>query len=72
MSNIWLEDAESTHMYNGQAFVVDFYAHPTGGTWQCCDSRHWTRARATTKQEAIELCHKEWDEYIIEINQLKK
>jgi hypothetical protein len=44
-------------------FVVDFYPHPLGNTWQCSDSNHYIRARANTKQEAIDQAHKEWDEY---------
>ena len=63
MSNPFLEDGESTHEYNNQMFVVDFYPHPLGNTWQCSDSNHYIRARANTKQEAINKAHKEWDEY---------
>jgi hypothetical protein len=36
---------------------------PLGNTWQCSDSNHYIRARANTKQEAIDQAHKEWDEY---------
>jgi len=63
MSNPFLQDGESTHEYNNQMFVVDFYPHPLGNTWQCSDSSHYIRARANTKQEAIDQAHKEWDEY---------
>lgn len=63
MSNPFLEDGESTHEYNNQMFVVDFYPHPLGNTWQCSDSSHYIRARANTKQEAIDQAHKEWDEH---------
>ena len=63
MSNPFLEDGESTHEYNNQMFVVDFYPHPLGNTWQCSDSSHYIRARANTKQEAIDQAHKEWDDY---------
>jgi len=63
MSNPFLQDGESTHEYKNQMFVVDFYPHPLGNTWQCSDSNHYIRARANTKQEAIDQAHKEWDEY---------
>jgi hypothetical protein len=63
MSNPFLQNGESTHEYKNQMFVVDFYPHPLGNTWQCSDSSHYIRARANTKQEAIDQAHKEWDEY---------
>jgi hypothetical protein len=63
MNNPFLQDGESTHEYKNQMFVVDFYPHPLGNTWQCSDSSHYIRARANTKQEAIDQAHKEWDEY---------
>jgi hypothetical protein len=63
MSNPFLQDGESTHEYKNQMFVVDFYPHPLGNTWQCSDSNHYIKSRAYTKQEAIDQAHKEWDEY---------
>ena len=63
MSNPFLQDGESTHEYKNQMFVVDFYPYALGNTWQCSDSNHYIRARANTKQEAIDEAHKEWDEY---------
>ena len=64
-----LEDAESTHTYKGISFAVDFYPNNTGdprrgtGVWQCSDQGHIIRERADSKQTAIELAHKSWDEY---------
>ena len=68
MSNKFLQDAESTHLYNGKLFIVHFYPNLNEGTWQCSDSRHSIRARAITKQKAIDLCHKHWHEYAIKEN----
>ena len=63
VTNPFLQDAESVHEYNDQIFVVDYYPHPNGGVWQCCDARHYVRARANTKQEAIKEAQQQWDEY---------
>ena len=63
MSNPFLQDGESTHEYNNQIFVVDYYPHTNGVTWQCCDANHYFRTRANTKEEAIKECHKKWDKY---------
>ena len=65
VSNKFLQNAESTHLYNDKLFIVHFYPNLNKGTWQCCDSRHLIRATAITKQEAIDLCHKHWHEYAI-------
>jgi hypothetical protein len=67
MSNPFLEGGESTHEYNGQMFVVDCYSK----TWQCSDGNHWVRARASTKEEAINDAHKMWDNYLIKIGRSK-
>ena len=64
MQNPFLQDGESTHIYNGRTFIVDFYPHQSGGTWQCSDSGHIVRMRASTKDEAIRLTHERWDNYI--------
>lgn len=63
MSNPFLEEGESTHQYNGQMFVVDYF--PEHNMWQCSDGNHWVRARANTKEEAIDKAHKDWDDYVI-------
>jgi hypothetical protein len=62
MSNPFLEDGESLHEYGGTTFVVDYYP-ARGGAWQCSDAKFTVKGRATTKQEAIEDAHREWDEY---------
>lgn len=63
IGNPFLQDAESTHEYNNQMFVVDYYPHPNGGTWQCCDANHYFRTRAKTKEKAIQEAHNEWDKH---------
>ena len=62
--NPFLEDGESTHVYNGQAFVVDYY--PDCDMWQCSDGRHFVRGSGNTKAEAIQSAHEQWDAYIHE------
>ena len=63
VGNPFLQDAESTHEYNNCMFVVDYYPHPNGGTWQCSDANHYIRTRANTKEKAIQEAHNEWDKH---------
>jgi hypothetical protein len=69
MNNPFLEDGESTHEYNGQIFIVDYYTE--SNTWQCSDAYHWVRARSITKEQAINEAHKNWDNYCKSNNIIK-
>lgn len=67
MYNPFLQDVESTHEYKGKSFVVDFYPNShrsKDGTWQCSDGSHIVRARAETKEKAIQEAHERWDKYV--------
>lgn len=64
-ANPFIQDGESTHRYNDRTFVVDFYYNGVmPGVWQCSDQGHIVRARAFTKEKAIEDAHKAWDNYL--------